>query len=50
MALNTVDVITSFLADHTLEYDRPSANTFLVTLPGQTKLATHCALVVGDHT
>ena len=50
MALNTVDVITTFLADHNLEYDRPSENTFLVTLPGQTKLATHCALIVGDHT
>ena len=50
MALNTIDVIASFLADHELEYDRPSEHTFLVTLPGQTKLATHCALVVGDHT
>ena len=50
MVLNTVDVITTFLADHTLDFDRPSENTFLVTLPGQTKLATHCALIVGDHT
>ena len=50
MALNTVDVISAFLADQNLEYDRPSEHTFLVTLPGQTKLATHCALVVGDHT
>ena len=50
MALNTVDVIATFLADHNLEYDRPSEHTFLVSLPGQTKLATHCALVVGDHT
>ena len=50
MALNTVDVISTFLEAQSLEYDRPSTNTFLVTLPGQTKLATHCALVVGDHT
>ena len=50
MALNTVDVISKFLADHDIEHDRPSEHTFLVTLPGQTKLATHCALVVGDHT
>ena len=50
MALNTVDVISKFLTDHDLEHDRPSEHTFLVTLPGQTKLATHCALVVGDHT
>ena len=50
MAHNTVDLIATFLADQNLEYDRPSEHTFLVTLPGQTKLATHCALVVGDHT
>ena len=46
MALNTVDLIAAFLADQNLEFDRPSEHTFLVTLPGQTKLATHCALVV----
>jgi hypothetical protein len=50
VALNTVGVITTFLADQKLEYDRPSEHTFLVTLPGQTKLATHCALIIGDHT
>jgi hypothetical protein len=50
VALNTVDVIATFLANHNLEYDRPSEHTFLVSLPGQTKLATHCALIVGDHT
>jgi hypothetical protein len=50
VALNTVEVIAAFLADQNLEFDRPSEHTFLVTLPGQTKLATHCALVVGDHT
>ena len=50
MPLNTVDVIATFLADHNLEYDRPSEHTILVTLPGQTKIATHCALIVGDHT
>jgi hypothetical protein len=50
VALNTVEVITTFLADQNLEYDHPSEHTFLVSLPGQTKLATHCALIVGDHT
>jgi hypothetical protein len=50
VALNTVEVIAAFLADQNLDCDRPSEHTFLVTLPGQTKLATHCALVVGDHT
>ncbi len=50
MAINTVDLIASFLNAQGLDYDRSSTNTFLVTLPGQTKLATHCALIVGDHT
>ena len=50
MAVNTVDLIASFLDAQGLDYERSSTNTFLVTLPGQTKLATHCALIVGDHT
>ena len=50
MAINTVDLIASFLDAQGLDYERSSTNTFLVTLPGQTKLATHCALIVGDHT
>jgi hypothetical protein len=50
VAVNTVDLIASFLDAQGLDYDRSSTNTFLVTLPGQTKLATHCALIVGDHT
>ena len=50
MAVHTVGLIASFLDAQGLDYDRSSTNTFLVTLPGQTKLATHCALIVGDHT
>ena len=50
MAVHTVDLIASFLDAQGLDYDRSSTNTFLVTLQGQTKLATHCALIVGDHT
>ncbi len=50
MAINTVDLIASFLDAQGLDYERSSTNIFLVTLPGQTKLATHCALIVGDHT
>ena len=42
-------VIEEFLDSHDLEYERKDANTFLVTLPGEKKLQTHCALVVGDH-
>ncbi|MFM9151918.1 MAG: YbjN domain-containing protein [Candidatus Planktophila sp.] len=50
MAHNTVNLIKNFLDQQGLEYDHPSEHTFLVSLPGQTKLATHCALIVGDHT
>ena len=32
-----------------LDYEQPNENTFMVTLPGETKLQTHCALVIGDH-
>ena len=41
--------IEDFLDSHDLEYERKDSNTFLVTLPGEKKLQTHCALVVGDH-
>lgn len=50
MSLNTILVIEEFLQSHDLQFDRPAPNTFLISLPGQTKLATHCALVIGDHT
>jgi hypothetical protein len=50
MSANTVSLIKTFLDGQGLEYDHPSEHTFLVSLPGQTKLATHCALIVGDHT
>ena len=42
-------VIEEFLESHEIEYERKNAATFLVTLPGEKKLQTHCALVVGDH-
>ena len=49
MAIDPRVVIEEFLDSHDLDYDRGDENTFLVTLPGETKLQTHCALVVGDH-
>jgi hypothetical protein len=42
-------IIEEFLDSHDLEYERKDSNTFLVTLPGEKKLQTHCALIVGDH-
>jgi hypothetical protein len=49
MALNPREVIEEFLSSHDLDFDKQGANTFMVTLPGEKKLQTHCALVVGDH-
>jgi hypothetical protein len=43
------EIIEEFLDSHDLEYERKDSNTFLLTLPGEKKLQTHCALVVGDH-
>ena len=42
-------VIDDFLQSHDLDYDQKDDSTYLITLPGQTKQQTHCALVVGDH-
>ena len=42
-------IIEEFLESHDLDFEKSSPNTFLVTLPGEKKLQTHCALVVGDH-
>lgn len=40
--------IEEFLDSHDIDYERRDEKTFLVTLPGEKKLQTHCALVVGD--
>lgn len=42
-------VIAEFLDSHDLEFENRDANTILITLPGEKKLQTHCALIVGDH-
>ena len=49
MALDAREVIEDFLQSHDLDFDRTDNNTFMVTLPGENKLHTHCALIVGDH-
>ena len=41
-------VIEEFLDSHDLEFDQKDANTFLITLPGENKLQTHCALIIGS--
>jgi len=48
-AIDPRATIEEFLDSHDLEFERKDSNTFLVTLPGEKKLQTHLALIVGDH-
>lgn len=43
------EVIEEFLSSHDLDFDTPNTQTFFITLPGEKKLETHCALILGDH-
>jgi hypothetical protein len=45
MAIATID---EFLESHDIDFEKSDSNYFL-TLPGERKLQTHCAIVVGDH-
>ena len=47
--LDPREVILEFLGSHDLEYEEKDGKTFLITLPGEKKLQTHCALIIGDH-
>ena len=44
-----VDVVEDFLQSHDIEFEKSNEKSFLITLPGEKKLQTHCALVIGDH-
>jgi hypothetical protein len=46
--MSVLGTIEKFLTDQKIDFEK-NGNTFLVTLPGEKKLQTHCALVVGDH-
>jgi hypothetical protein len=46
--MSAVAIIKGFLVQQNLDYEQ-QGNTILVTLPGEKKLQTHCALIVGDH-
>jgi len=46
--MSVISTIEKFLTDQKIDFEK-SENTFLVTLPGEKKLQTHCALIVGDH-
>ena len=46
--MSVTSVIESFLVSQKIDFEK-SGQAFLVTLPGEKKLQTHCALIVGDH-
>ena len=45
MAQATID---EFLESHDIDFEKSSESAYLLTLPGERKLQTHCALVLGD--
>jgi hypothetical protein len=46
--MSVASVVESFLVSQKIDFEKSGAS-FLVTLPGEKKLQTHCALIVGDH-
>jgi hypothetical protein len=46
--MSVATTIENFLTSQKIDFEK-TENSFLVTLPGEKKLQTHCALVIGDH-
>jgi len=46
--MSALAVIESFLTNQKIDFEK-KGNSFFATLPGEKKLQTHCALIVGDH-
>ena len=46
--MSVATTVEKFLVDQKLDFEK-NGKAFLVTLPGEKKLQTHCALVIGDH-
>lgn len=46
--MSVLNVIADFLQGEEIDYEQDK-NSFLITLKGEKKLQTHCALIVGDH-
>ncbi|MEN9411995.1 MAG: hypothetical protein RIQ92_432 [Actinomycetota bacterium] len=46
--MSAVKTIANYLQSTGVDFEQDK-NTFLVTLKGEKKLQTHCALIVGDH-
>ena len=49
VAIDPRIIIEEFLDSHDLEFEKRGSDTYLITLPGEKKLQTHCALIVGTH-
>ncbi len=47
--VNPSAVIEDFLESHDIDFEKSGEKTFLLTLPGEQKLQTHVALVIGEH-
>jgi len=46
--MSVLKTVADFLQSKGIDFEQ-EGNTFLVTLQGEKKLQTHCALIVGDH-
>jgi hypothetical protein len=46
--MSALKTIADFLQSEGIDFEH-ERNTFLITLKGEKKLQTHCALIVGDH-
>ena len=46
--MSVVSTIESFLTSEKIDFEK-AGNAFHITLPGEKKLQTHVALIVGDH-
>jgi hypothetical protein len=46
---SAVQVIQDFLTTSDIDFERDGQKKFLLTLPGDKKLQTHCALILGEH-
>jgi hypothetical protein len=46
--MSVATTIENFLTSQKIDFEKTD-KSFLVTLPGEKKLQTHCALVIGDH-
>jgi hypothetical protein len=46
---SVADVVRGYLEEHELGFDEPRPGVFTITLPGERKLQTPCAIDIGAH-